>query len=692
MTTASLLGSPPIRKATYRPEIDGLRALAVAAVLINHLDEHALPGGYLGVDIFFVISGYVVTASLLARKDDGWRDFLSRFYQRRFRRLLPALIINVLVVSIVFSAFASPLDDVRVPSLRTGLTSLFGFSNIYLWKQGTDYFAANTQFNPFTHTWSLGVEEQFYLLWPIVLLACGVGIVGARQAVKKLTVMSLFLFTASLAYYLYLSFSGHTEAAFFLMPARFWELSIGCLAFIFHSRVLKGAAMPSLRVRELGGVVVMVGILIALFASPDLRVRATLWVALMTAVQLVLIDRNSQIGRMLSQPFCLMVGLMSYSLYLWHWPVIVLARWTWGITWLTMIPILLLILMLSIVSYRIEIYFRQRQSGASIFLHPLLLYPSLSLLTGAVVFMLQGTMKWMLFVGDRSGQQMDSANMKRISGTTVNTVNCFREPTAKIDAGNVFEQCLAVSDKQSPTLYFVGDSHTNSIMPLGDRLFQVDNYSVAFSARGGCPFPDFSLPGMQGSGDGRYRLCAPHYQSQLKQIYSIIKPGDFLILVSRLVGHFSSPNPAELKAAEAAYEEQIGLLSSALQDKGAQLIIFAPMPSFSDRARLVSPITTCKAEWYRPEAGMPSECKPATVNRKQYLASVARIDTMLEQVQLKHPNVFVYHPVDEICPAELELCSTHRGTDILFSDDTHLTNYGALSLYPSFRSFLKTVR
>ena len=124
----------PIRKG-YRPEIDGLRAVAVLAVLVNHVWEKALPGGFLGVDVFFVISGYVVTSSLIARKDENWRQFILHFYQRRFRRLMPVLILNILVTMVVFSAFALPIDDVRFPLMRTGMAALFGVPNIYLLRQ-----------------------------------------------------------------------------------------------------------------------------------------------------------------------------------------------------------------------------------------------------------------------------------------------------------------------------------------------------------------------------------------------------------------------------------------------------------------------------------------------------------------------------------------------------------------------------
>ena len=150
---------PPQRSRAYRPEIDGLRAVAVIAVLINHLNPHWLPGGFLGVDIFFVISGYVVTSSLLARRDGSRWQFLRRFYGRRIRRLMPALVVNIAVVSALFSMVVSPLDDFFAPVMRTGTAALFGVSNLYLLRQGSNYFAADNHFNAFMHTWSLGVEE-----------------------------------------------------------------------------------------------------------------------------------------------------------------------------------------------------------------------------------------------------------------------------------------------------------------------------------------------------------------------------------------------------------------------------------------------------------------------------------------------------------------------------------------------------
>lgn len=209
------------------PHIDGLRAIAVIAVIINHLDKSLLPGGFLGVDVFFVISGFVITASLSSRELGTLRSFLLAFYQRRIKRLLPALLTCVIVTGMGICV----VDPEPEASLRTGIYALFGLSNFHLYLQAIDYFATSAQVNAFTHTWSLGVEEQFYLVYPLLFWVCLSG-----GSVRRLNIWMGVLSLMSFVAFAWL-FIDSPAAGYFMTPARFWELGAGCLLFASrHSR------------------------------------------------------------------------------------------------------------------------------------------------------------------------------------------------------------------------------------------------------------------------------------------------------------------------------------------------------------------------------------------------------------------------------------------------------------------------
>jgi peptidoglycan/LPS O-acetylase OafA/YrhL len=683
---------PPQRSRAYRPEIDGLRAVAVIAVLINHLDPHWLPGGFLGVDIFFVISGYVVTSSLLARRDGSRWQFLRRFYGRRIRRLMPALVVNIAVVSALFSMVVSPLDDFFAPVMRTGLAALFGVSNLYLLRQGSNYFATDNHFNAFMHTWSLGVEEQFYLVWPALLLLCGLGVAGAGPgALRRLKVGSLLLLALSLALYLGLSLGGNAERAFFLTTARFWELTAGCGAYLLHrgsgsARDL-GQRMALPRWRQPLALLALVAMLLLLLLPEAWRLGTTLGITALTSVLLLLLRPAGGIGRWLCHPVCLAIGMVSYSLYLWHWPVIVLARWTVGFNAVTLLPVLVLITLCTALSYRLECLFRYGHPAIPGLGRPGLAYPVVTVLVAVFSVGLQGPLLGKLFLGSRSHAVGSTVNMKRIDGTTVDTTHCFQEPTDPVPGDIRPERCRTGAGGTRPTLHFLGDSLTHMLIPLGGKIVPNGRYDVAFIARGGCPVPYFS-PWSDGRDRlDRYRLCQPHADHQIRALLPSLSAGDQVVLVSNLAGYFDQLQGPQRRRAEAEYATAIRSLAGALRQRGAGLIIVAPMPSFPEN-KVSGPLTLCQREWFRPAWAAAPQCRPQEVSRQEQLEQLLPLDRFLEQLVTTTPGTALFRPFDSLCPSGTSHCSTYRGDDLLYSDGIHLTNPGALLLYPRLMAFL----
>ena len=217
------------KRLSYRADIDGLRAIAVLAVIASHLPEKFLPSGFLGVDVFFAISGFVVTASLLNQRRTMLSQLYVGFLARRVKRLLPALAVCVAVSGFVVLA----TDPFPRHSIQTGLAALFGFANVILFFFELDYFSPSSIFNAFTHTWSLGVEEQFYVVFPI--FAWVFYFRTHTGSFKPLAIAMIIGGSISVALFAGL-YKDHQAAAFFLMPARIWELGVGALVFLASRR------------------------------------------------------------------------------------------------------------------------------------------------------------------------------------------------------------------------------------------------------------------------------------------------------------------------------------------------------------------------------------------------------------------------------------------------------------------------
>ena len=305
------------RARGYRPDVDGLRALAVSIVLIFHTGISPLRGGFVGVDIFFVISGFLIT-SLLVRDLETGRFSIKTFYERRIRRIFPAMMVMLAVV-----LAASPLflfqSELRVTA-STGVASLLSAANLYL-MTAAGYFEADALTQPLLHMWSLGVEEQFYLFFPLLLAF------AVRRFPNRVAAFLLFLTLASLALSVVVT-SSNRDVAYFFPLTRAWELLIGALIVVIP--------LPQLTrgLREIGAALALALILYCAYKLHSGMPFPGWIAALPTLAAAALIVLGSMGGSLINRGFSLppvvFLGQISYSLYLWHWPIIVGYRLTRG--------------------------------------------------------------------------------------------------------------------------------------------------------------------------------------------------------------------------------------------------------------------------------------------------------------------------------------------------------------------------
>jgi peptidoglycan/LPS O-acetylase OafA/YrhL len=313
--------TPHPTSSPYRPDIDGLRAIAVIAVVLHHAFPQAVKSGFVGVDIFFVLSGYLISQRLLDDLHRGqWS--LSGFYARRIRRILPALLVVMAGTLAAASLVLLPLDMMRLGQHLLS-ASVFA-SNFTLWGE-SGYFDAEAFRKPLLHLWSLAIEEQFYIVWPAVLWVVHRLRIGMARAIAVVLLLSLL-------YSLWLLKADRT-AAFYHPLSRFWELAAGALLAATTVARSKGPVTDPWRQRRgwrtalaVTGLVLLAAVMVRL--TPERRFPGGWALAAVTATALLILSGpHSAIHRhLLANRPMVWIGLISYPLYLWHWPLLSLAR------------------------------------------------------------------------------------------------------------------------------------------------------------------------------------------------------------------------------------------------------------------------------------------------------------------------------------------------------------------------------
>ena len=308
----------------YRSDIDGLRAIAVLSVIIFHVWPKVLTGGFVGVDVFFVISGFLITKQLLADVDSNAFS-LAEFYRRRIKRIAPAMLVVVGVTLVASHLLLLPADSERVAA--SAFWSVLSGANFFFWQtQATGYFAPESSELPLLHLWSLAVEEQFYVVWPVLFLLVR-RYLTTRGQLLCVSLVALASFAAAAAIN-----EQHAKFAYYMLPTRAGELLLGALTILLLDAGLMRRMSPTLR-----NVLAPVGLAMILYSArlfTDSTPFPGWWTLLPTVgTALCLAGGTAETGRIsraLGSRWLVPIGLISYSAYLWHWPLLAILRYGYG--------------------------------------------------------------------------------------------------------------------------------------------------------------------------------------------------------------------------------------------------------------------------------------------------------------------------------------------------------------------------
>ncbi len=660
-------------RLSYIRGIDGLRALAVISVIIFHLYPTALPGGFTGVDVFFVISGYVVSSSLAKNPRDNYIKFTIDFYARRFIRLMPILLVFLLLMTVI-TVMIIPQSWLSSTIDKTALASFLGYSNFVLVWYNDGYFSPRVDFNPFAHTWSLSVEEQFYVIFPLIFF------LWYRFESSKNKYLSIavtwilaILFIVSIIYSIYLS-ATNPDSAFYMLHSRFWELALGGLLFQLHMRnkfVYKAANIHQMLLIS-GSILVTVGFIFAdktLFPFPWALPATIGTVFLITGF--VNNDKSTSLVKYLYENRMMVyVGKISYSLYLWHWAIFVFFRWTVGLdTLLNMAIAITASFLLAAISYKyIEKPFRNSKSIRK--------WPSwLIVLTGLVVIFASYSFANHIFK-NRDNITLSVTKDKHTWYPHTYSTKQDKDFTGKKDYGE-------------HKIFVIGDSHMLAYGTMLQKLSDEYNVKIYRYSSNGCGIADFRV-----GVDKANTYCKAHSENIYKQIESKAKPGDILFLASlrmqRLCDQwapFSGEQIYNGLYSEKAIinreknAEETAKLIKRFSQKELHIIIDAPKPVFR------IPPYRC-SDWFNTKNPV---CKKGFLVDRQYLLQNRKsVMEELEELENKFPRLLVWDPFPILCPTRVCNAFDDNGKPLFFDGD-HLSAHGNRVLYPSFSGLIEQI-
>ncbi|WP_424933110.1 acyltransferase family protein [Amaricoccus macauensis] len=661
--------------AGYLPAIDGLRAVSILLVLIYHIDKDLIPGGFIGVDVFFVVSGFVVSKSVDGLQFKGITGFLAYFYRRRIVRIVPALLFFLLLFTVLSVLFTPIAGGSRATDI-IGLSAFFGLSNFTLWHFSGDYFANGPALNPFTHTWSLGVEEQFYLLFPtLAFFLFAVSRPSVRTANRAFSVLvAVVLISLLLAVILT---RRDPSLAFFLLPTRLWELGCGVLLYVILSRKAEAPGPPGISLTGILALLLALGLVTLAAYGADPGYFPFPWALPAVAFALLVLTAvvlwpESPLVRLLALPPLVYLGRISYSLYLAHFGIVVLFRWTYGLESVeNQIMAGILSLLLGMLSYylietpiRRSPRVRRVSDPKVLMLGACLIVASTAIAAGIFQFRPQLTLST---TGDREIWGPAAESDKSFGDCLV------RYSETGFPGGQSVrytpESCAAPA--RTHHIAVIGDSHAWAYSRMlqaaaGELGAEVQAYRMP-----GCPLYKFWWD-KPNPVTGR---CAAQRESVLMDFARGFEPGDILFLPALRTPRYeggpveqapeTSAMDLEFGDADRAEAEAIFNEFAPLLDAGMRIVVEGPKPVFKTQAfRCADSFTHTNPECVHgfeiPRSELEAR-RSRTLKTIEYFASLS-------------PNISIWDPFTLLCPGEN--CSLFDDNGMpLFYDNDHLSGY-----------------
>jgi peptidoglycan/LPS O-acetylase OafA/YrhL len=643
-----------LRTLPYRAEIDGVRAIAVLAVIFHHAGFFWARGGYVGVDVFFVISGFLITGILLREHQDGTFS-LARFYERRARRILPALLV-VLGATLLACSIVMFEADRRIVA-RTAVSVLAFAANFLFWggvdfgQVGTlNYFNRRIHEQPFAHTWSLGVEEQYYLLFPLALMAIlPLPVTRGRRILIGVTLLSFGLCAWLTA--------RHQSAAFYLLPTRLWELLVGGFAAWY------GAAQNTPRSRReaiaaAGVVLILAPIYVFTEHSPFPGVHAA--VPVIGTALLIRYAAGTNTSAILASRPLVFVGLISYSAYLWHQPLFAMARYlelSRGLSLGATLALIALTLIMAAVTWRwIETPFRDRRRVSG---------RRLAWTLGAATIGVAATASIWAFTTDAGRRSPMATNVVAQSALSLFTdCNVATQPTRRLGFGCLLDP----SSSDPPSFLVVGDSHADAMFPAFAKISRDSGRQGRLVYTLACP----ALMHIHGT-----PADVPGCRNMQQAVLDVIARdgiGDVF-----LIARFANYEPRDALAARL----ETTIATYAGRGVNLHLVVHLPeQPHFNARrwarARL----------WLWLGVGDPAEIvRSQSASRDEHDAQRAKAEAVYARFR-RDPRVQIIDLTSVFCDAHS--CPAGTADRPFFVDDNHVSADGALLASRAFAPYLSS--